>query len=85
MLGKAGIFLQVWTWVGYLFPACLLPNGVPELSYHELGSMEVDSVTEHKTRFIAHRFRYEPLDDNAGIDGQIHLSRSSRNSSTLSV
>ena len=84
-VGQSGEFRQIGSWVGHLVPARLFPDSVGELGEHEFGSMEPDATTEHETRFIAHRFRHEPLDDDAGIDGQLHRSRSSRNSSTLSL
>ena len=45
----------------------------------------MDSPGEQETRLIAHRLRHEPLDDDAGIDGHPHRSRSSRSRSALSL
>ena len=50
------------------------------------GAWQIEPIAQQLPRLLTQRLGHEPLDDDAGVEhGQLHRSRSSRNSVRLSV
>ena len=63
----------------------LFPDDVRELGQQDIQGMQIELTVQQLPRLLAQRLGHKPLEDDAGVDGQLHRSRSSRNSVTLSV
>jgi hypothetical protein len=83
--GEVRQFVEVRLRVLDFASADLLPDRVRELGEQDFGRVQVEPVSQQPPGFLAQRLRNEPLDGDAGVDGQFHRSRSSRSRTTLSV
>lgn len=66
-------------------PASFLPEDVRALGENEVGGVAFECVVQQEACFRASRFLRKPLDHDARVDRDPHLSRSSRIRSVLSV
>jgi hypothetical protein len=62
-----------------------LPDDVAEFDQQEVGSEQSIATAREASRFVRQRLGHEPLDGHTGIEDDVHRSRSSRRSRTLSV